>query len=253
MFERKMPAMDFSYTSYEKLISLLKQHNYAITNYIDYHKYKKAAILRHDIDFSINDSYNFSLFEESLDIKSAYFVLLSTGFYNPMEKSARKMLQDMHNRGFTIGLHFDTTVYNTSDLNKPIQSEKNILEEIIDAPVNLLSFHRPAPKVLENDLKFPGLINVYSKEFFHDFKYCSDSRFFWRDKPYDLITSEKYDRLHILTHAFCWSESDRNPDYVYKSFISQASQERYKYLTENIRNPEEFISEEEAKKLWFNR
>lgn len=245
--------MDFSYSSYEKLISLLKQYNYSITDYNNYKKYEKSAILRHDIDFSIKDSYKFSFFEESLGIKSIYFVLLSTGFYNPMEKRVRKMLRDMHNRGFTIGLHFDTTAYDTTDLNKPIQSEKHILEEIIEAPVTLISFHRPAPTILEKDLKFPGLINVYSKEFFHDCKYCSDSRFFWRDNPYELITKEKYDHLHILTHAFCWSESNRCPAHVYKSFISQASWERYKYLTENIRNPEEFISEEEARKLWLNK
>ena len=234
--------MDFSYSSYEKLISLLKQYNYSITDYNNYKKYEKSVILRHDIDFSIKDSYKFSLFEESLGIKSNYFVLLSTGFYNPMEKRVR-----------TIGLHFDTTAYDNTDLNKPIQSEKHILEEILEAPVNLIAFHRPAPTVLANNLKFPGLINVYSKEFFHDCKYCSDSRFFWRDNPYELITSQKYDRLQILTHAFCWAESDRCPAHVYKSFISQASWERYKYLTENIRNPEEFISEEEARKLWLNK
>ena len=167
--------MDFSYSSYEKLISLLKQYNYSITDYNNYKKYEKSVILRHDIDFSIKDSYKFSLFEESLGIKSNYFVLLSTGFYNPMEKRVRKMLRDMHNRGFTIGLHFDTTAYDNTDLNKPIQSEKHILEEILEAPVNLIAFHRPAPTVLANNLKFPGLINVYSKEFFHDCKYCSDS------------------------------------------------------------------------------
>ena len=125
--------------------------------------------------------------------------------------------------------------------------------QILEAPVNLIAFHRPAPTALANNLKFPGLINVYSKEFFHDCKYCSDSRFFWRDNPYELITSQKYDRFQILTHAFCWAESDRCPAHVYKSFISQASWERYKYLTENIRNPEEFISEEEARKLWLNK
>lgn len=91
--------MDFSYSSYEKLISLLKQYNYSITDYNNYKKYEKSAILRHDIDFSIKDSYKFSFFEESLGIKSIYFVLLSTGFYNPMEKRASKMLRDMHNRG----------------------------------------------------------------------------------------------------------------------------------------------------------
>ena len=49
--------MDFSYSSYEKLISLLKQYNYSITDYNNYKKYEKSVILRHDIDFSIKDSF----------------------------------------------------------------------------------------------------------------------------------------------------------------------------------------------------
>ena len=44
--------MDFSYSSYEKLISLLKQYNYSITDYNNYKKYEKSVILRHDIDSS---------------------------------------------------------------------------------------------------------------------------------------------------------------------------------------------------------
>ena len=55
-----------------------------------------------------------------------------------MEKRVRKMLRDMHNRGFTIGLHFDTTAYDNTDLNKPIQSEKHILEEILNCLLMLL-------------------------------------------------------------------------------------------------------------------
>lgn len=245
--------MDFSYSCYQNLIAMLRQHNYTITDYHNYQKHSKAAILRHDIDFSVSDSYHFSLLEESLNIRSTYFVLLSTGFYNPMEKQARKMLKDMHARGFSIGLHFDSTAYNVKDFTSPIQSEKRILEEILEAPVNLLSFHRPQPEVLDNELTFDGLINVYSKEFFHDFKYCSDSRFFWRDKPFELIESGNYSRLHILTHAFSWAKKDRLPQTVYKEFIESASWERYQYLTQNIRNPEEFISESEARSLWYKK
>ena len=36
--------MDFSYSSYEKLISLLKQYNYSITDYNNYKKYEKSFI-----------------------------------------------------------------------------------------------------------------------------------------------------------------------------------------------------------------
>lgn len=240
--------MDFSFATYSNLIEQLRSHNYTITNYRDYSKYKKAAILRHDIDFSVEDNYNFSLFEDQLGIKSTYFVLLSTGFYNPMLKDNRNMLKSILKRGHSIGLHFDTTAY--ENWQDKIQIEKSILENIIDAAVDIISFHRPSPEIIENNLQFDGLINAYSKEFFGKFKYCSDSRFHWRDDPFDLINSGKYPYLHILTHPFSWHKSNISPKTTYMNLISKASWERYNYYTQNIRQPNEFITPQEAVQLW---
>ena len=241
--------MDFSLETYKNIVSLLHEYHYEIAGYKNYKQFKRPAILRHDIDFSIEDSYNFSLFEDSLGVKSTYFVLLATGFYNPMLRENRLMLKDMSKRGFTIGLHYDTTAYD-GDMAAAIKKEKIILENILDEPVDLLSFHRPAPAVLENNLTFEGMINAYSNTFFKEFKYCSDSRFFWRDNPIDTIKSNKYDKLHILTHAFAWHNTDLPPGYTYRKLIDKASWERYTYLTKNIRNPEEFISQNEAIIRW---
>lgn len=247
-FSKKGFFMDFSFSTYANLVEQLRLHQYTITNYKDYAKYTKAAILRHDIDFSIEDNYNFSLFEDKLGIKSTYFVLLSTGFYNPMLKYNRELLKSILKRGHSIGLHFDTTAYD--NWQSKIQAEKSILENIIDAPVDLISFHRPAPEILDNNLQFSGLINVYSQEFFGKFKYCSDSRFHWRDNPFELINSGKYPYLHILTHPFAWHKTDIPPRATYINLISKASLERYKYYTQNIRHPEEFITSSEANNLW---
>lgn len=240
--------MDFSFSTYASLIEQLRSHGYALANYKNYSSYPKAAILRHDVDFSIEDNYNFSLFEDKLGIKSTYFVLLSTGFYNPMLKYNRELLKSILKRGHSIGLHFDTTAY--ENWQSKIQTEKSILENIIDAPVDLISFHRPAPEILTNNLTFKGLINVYSKEFFGKFKYCSDSRFYWRDNPFDLISSDNYPYLHILTHPFAWHKEDIPPKSTYINLINKASLERYHYYTQNIRNPEEFITPQEANNLW---
>lgn len=241
--------MDFSYATYKNIVDLLHENHYEIADFKNYNQFKRPAILRHDIDFSIEDSYNFSLFEDSLGVKSTYFVLLATGFYNPMLKENRIMLKDMLKRGFSIGLHYDTTTYE-GDMAASIQKEKSILENILDAPVDLLSFHRPAPEVLENNLTFDGMINAYSNVFFKEFKYCSDSRFFWRDNPIDTIKSNKYNKLQILTHAFAWHSADFPAGYTYRRLIDKASWERYTYLTKNIRNPEEFITEKEAINRW---
>lgn len=241
--------MDFSFDTYKTIINLLREYKYEFSNYKNYHQFNRPVILRHDIDFSIEDSYNFSLFEDALGVRSTYFVLLSTGFYNPMLKENRMMLKDMLNRGFSIGLHYDTTAYD-ENMAEAIKKEKKILENILDTPVDLLSFHRPAPEVLENNLTFEGMINAYSNTFFKEFKYCSDSRFFWRDNPIEAIKSKKYNKLHILTHAFAWHNTNIPPEYIYKNLINKASWERYIYLTKNIRNPEEFISKDEAVNKW---
>lgn len=240
--------MDFSFNTYKRIIEQLLINDYSIVNYKSYQHYPKAAILRHDIDFSLEANYEFSIFEDSLGVKSTYFVLLSTGFYNPMLKENRLKLQDMLKRGHSIGLHFDTAAYD--DWMPHVLREKTILEDILDCKVDLLSFHRPAPYILENDIHFPGLTNAYSKEFFTEFKYCSDSRFFWRDNPFDIINSNKYNRVHILTHPFSWHNKDIPARETYIKLINTAAWERYVYLTQNIRNPEEFLLPSEAEKLW---
>ena len=42
--------MDFSYTGYGRLLSLLCQHAYEIVDYHDYEGHPRCVILRHDID-----------------------------------------------------------------------------------------------------------------------------------------------------------------------------------------------------------
>lgn len=240
--------MDFSFDTYKKIIEQLRLRNFEITNYKSYKEYPKVAILRHDIDFSLDANYEFSFLEDSLGVKSTYFVLLSTGFYNPMLRENRLKLQNMIKRGHSIGLHFDTTAYD--DWMPHVLKEKTILEEILEHQVDLLSFHRPAPFILDNDIQFSGLTNVYSKEFFSNFKYCSDSRFHWRDNPFDVISSNQYNRVHILTHPFSWHNTNISASDTYINLISHASWERYVFFTKNIRNPEEFLTPSKAKELW---
>ena len=64
------------------------------------------------------------------------------------------------------------------------------MEEIIEAPVNLISFHRPAPIILENDLKFPGLTNVIQKNFSMTVNTVLIPDFFGVITLYELITSQ---------------------------------------------------------------
>lgn len=58
--------MQFTYNAYKKLISCLKNHDYAISSYKDWNDTQKCAILRHDIDNDIKKSTRFCINRERI-------------------------------------------------------------------------------------------------------------------------------------------------------------------------------------------
>ena len=115
-----------------------------------------------------------------------------------------------------------------------ILHERDILASILETPVTTVSMHRPSQATLESDLQIPGMINSYGQTFFHDFKYLSDSRRRWREPVEEIVASGRYDRLHILTHAFWYHQQEEPIEVTVRRFISSANQERYRQMEENI-------------------
>ena len=72
--------MDFSYTGYVRLLSLLRQHAYEIVDYHDYKDHPRCVILRHDIDTDLAQAVLFAELEADAGVRSTYFVLLRTNF-----------------------------------------------------------------------------------------------------------------------------------------------------------------------------
>ena len=109
--------MEFNYKSYEKLINLLRENNYKICSYHDYADYDKCVILRHDIDQSLEKSLEFAEFEKSLQVRSTYFILLTSDFYNIASLKNTRIITKIKRLGHNIGLHFDEVKYNQLDKN----------------------------------------------------------------------------------------------------------------------------------------
>ena len=122
-----------------------------------------------------------------------------------------------------------------------IKKEAGILSDIIGAEITTVSMHRPSQKTLEANYEIPGMINSYSKTFFNDFKYLSDSRRQWREPVLDIIKSGQYDRLHILTHAIWYNEVEEDIHDTIKKFVTSANQERYFQEKENIKDIESIL------------
>ncbi len=240
--------MEFTYDAYISLIHLLKQKGYRNASYLDHEQYNKVFILRHDIDCSLEKALQMANIEKDLEVKATYFALVSTDFYNILSKSSNELLKQITCLGHEIGLHFDEKRYqieSVRDLEIYIEYEKNILEESLGKTVQAVSMHRPSEWILKSNHQFKSIINTYSKEFFFDYKYLSDSRMHWREDIIGIIKRGEYERLHILTHPFWYSFSAKSIKKRITDFITQAKVDRYMSLKDNIKDLEEILSAKE--------
>ncbi|MCF0185976.1 MAG: hypothetical protein HUJ98_05760 [Bacteroidaceae bacterium] len=237
--------MEFTYDAYKGLVELIRTEGYEFKSYHDFDE-KPCVIMRHDIDLDVKKAYEFSLVEDKLGIKSTYFALLNTDFYNLASNTCKDLLKDMIARGHEIGLHFDEARYAELDsFDAIVAKEAGTLSEIIDAPVKTVSMHRPSQKALTGDWRFEGIVNTYGKTFFNDFKYLSDSRMNWREDPVNAIKSGEFNHIQIVTHPFWYGKSQGEFKDLLLKFAKAAGSERYDALCDNIKDFENVIKKEE--------
>ncbi len=61
-----------------------------------------------------------------------------------------------------------------------------------------------------------------------------------------LFLQKKYDKLHILTHAFWYKEAELDIGTRINEFVNHANVERYAFFKENITDLESIMKEEEV-------
>lgn len=247
-----MNKSKFTYLYYIKLIQEICNSGYIITNYNNYRNICKPCILRHDVDYDIRKALEFAHFEANIDknVKSTYFFLTSSDFYNIFSKNTLYIIDRIMALGHEIGLHFDETKY-------PIKGDKQLFVECVEEELYLLgrslgitiqvvSMHRPSTFTLENDFAFKNAVNSYAKEFFCNFKYLSDSRMHWKEDVISIIEKRQYDKLHILTHPFWYSEENETAREKILGFIHRANIERFNSIANNFRDLDEFVRLEDV-------
>ena len=238
--------MEFTYKAYNHMLQLLKNNGYNFCSYDNYPRAERCVIMRHDIDYSLEQAVKLAQIENDFGIQSTYFVLLTSDFYNPASSGSYRNLHDIINLGHHVGLHFDETAYSYEEyrLEYYVRKEARILSDLLDVNINAFSLHRPNQRTIETQLIIPGLVNSYGEEFFQEFKYISDSRRRWREPVEDIIQGSEFPRLHILTHSFWYHEKDQPIGRTVRDFIASAGEDRKKCLKENITALEEIIGEE---------
>lgn len=166
-----------------------------------------GMILRHDVDMDIVPAHRMALIEEDVGVRSSFFILMTCETYNPASPRNRELIQEMHQRGFEIGLHFDPAVYDTGDislLSEAMKREAGLLANIIDNDIRSVSLHNPS--ILGQYPLFEGYINAYDKQFFSEDRYLSDSRMVFRTAPYNFFEKAQATIMQLLLHPMHFSE-----------------------------------------------
>ena len=206
---------DFTIAHYTQILKLLKS-NYILSQYDNFNKNEKFAILRHDIDFSPQRALRVAQVEAQEGMRSTYFIHIHSEYYNVLEEEIYKIILKILDLEHDIGIHFDTHFY-AIDSKQSIQEnllfEKELFEKLFPTKIKSFSFHNTNTFILScQDDEYAGLINTYSAYFQKEVSYCSDSNGYWKySRMYELVSQATAPSLQLLTHPEWWQEDAMSP------------------------------------------
>ena len=236
-------SADFSYEYFKKILLAAKSnfefHLFCeVPQVLQKTKHRKL-FLRHDIDIDLNKASTIATIEYQLGIRATYMVMLNSPTYDLRSDSSIEILQQLLSMGHEVGLHFDLdkNKRNKETSIESIESEiirdiKN-LEEIIQRPVQSISFHRPLSQFLNGPIEIVGLVNAYAKELMK--WYLSDSAGSWREgEPLPKLSAPKSDLLQLLIHPIWWGGEHKNGPDRLEDFFQEKTFGLSSFRTEDL-------------------
>ncbi len=199
------------------------------------HAHGRFLLLRHDIDASPRYALGMARLEHSLGVRSSYYVLLHSPYYNPAASPHWDALQKIISMGFEVGLHYETDFFENRGMDalKSVLRDVAALENILQIQIVSVSQHRPASGTFLQKLN-EHYVDAYNHDLMNNVRYISDSGFKWRKETLlDLLGKEE--RIHALLHPVTWTFAELDMAETYR----RTSQE----ITAEISNSfEDFIS-----------
>lgn len=205
---------NFSYDHYGYILKQYQKTGYEIVLFTDYPTADRFIYLRHDVDRSLEKALAMARFENTLGIKSTYFVRVHSRYYNCFSFPGLKALREIMAMGHEIGLHTEfydyAKIFGDDGINV-FGKEKRMLEEILDRPVKVFSPHRTSGSTNTEEIvahlgtlgSSHNMLCTYDERFQRDVKYISDSSAIWREGcPCGYL--DRYPRLQLLVHPIWW-------------------------------------------------
>lgn len=217
----------FSPESYQELLDHLLDAGYVARSFHDADASRKDLIIRHDVDMSIDAAVRMARIEGDMGVSSIYFLLTRSLFYNLHHPAIRNSVLEIIEHGHQIGLHFDAALYESDicELDDAAARECAMLEQLTSRKIDMISFHRPAQKLLGLAQDLGGRAHTYNPTFFNTFGYVSDSRGAWlHGRPEETPAFLERRGLQLLTHPIWWMVPGDTPQDKLNHFLAGHSE-----------------------------
>jgi len=206
----KFESKDFSEESLRRMYALSIANGYKSIFFGEEKATEEPYILwRHDIDIELPAVQKMAEIEYEENIRSTYFFMVSSWFYNLFSKEARETISKIKDLGHSVALHCDLGVgreeiIDEGKVNEKIDKEFALLElEYPGIFDRIVSFHNPPKDIINRN--FTKFYSTYSPKFFKEIKYLSDSNRIWREgRPENWLNVNSHPKLSILLHPIIW-------------------------------------------------
>ncbi len=234
----------FSYDAYVEMLSRFRDAGYRFAAFPQAERLladnRRFVLLRHDVDMDLEKARQMARREADAGIAATYFFLVRTDHYNVFSGFGTESVREILRRGHHLGLHFDCAAYPGADvagLKAGCAREAGMLEAWFQAPVTVVSYHRPNELVLSGH---PGLsaprAHTYMPLFSRSIKYLSDSTGRWRYEyppQSEALTSGL--PVQLLTHPVWYADVPQRPYQALLSILSAKAKFLERSFADNCR------------------
>jgi hypothetical protein len=206
-------SCEFSAAHYRELLEAAKAGGYRFASF-GAPPQKGDLLLRHDVDLSLPAAVAMAEIEAELGVRSTWFLMTRSVFYNLHSTEGERALARLRERGDWIAHH---AVWPQLDLADAAGFE----------PV--VAWHNPEPEYMFEPVD--GAVNVMAPPFFDADHYRSDSNQHWRNGcPHEELASGAFEWLQLLIHPEIWMYDGETMGETMHSFLDADREARLEHL-----------------------